>query len=328
MIWRIRLKIDNTFDGFKKPEVYLGKYRGKELIAKKEEKLWYVTAYAKGDKYIELLTNVIRDVEEILDKVSFQIMKEVTIQEILMSNMSKVFRINGERKSIELTDDEIRNINESNYQELHLEEWLFSHGFKNQRGNWKSLRRLQPAKTGIDPIINNKELESVDKNALKWFVKALGTNNEVDQFTNYIICLDILSHKLSLNQRNPICSKCKSEIEIIHNCGESFLIQPYAMDYLKKVGLSEEDAKKFNTLRNAIFHGRKNLSSERLDEILDLNNKLKNFLTNKLREVLGIAADQPPILNPNMLMVSDMHLQGFGKQKLEVFQEIKKIKFG
>ena len=326
-MWRFRIKLDNTFDGFKKSEVPLGVYRQRNLIAKKEEKSWYVITYAKGDKYIELLTIVVRDIEEILDKVSFQIMNEVTIQEILMTNMTKVFRKTSENKFEQLTDEKIKEIDSNNCENMHLQEWIFSHGFKNQRGNWKSLRRLQTTKRGNNPIVNNRELDNVDKNALKWFVKALGTLNEVDQFTNYIICLDMLAHKIQLEQRKPICPKCKNEINYVHDCGEQYLMQPYAIDYLKSIGLSEEDAKKFNKLRNTVFHGKKSLSSERLDEILDLNNKLKRFLTEKFRTALKIEENDAPILNENMVMVQDMHLQGYTKYGYNIIQQVKTKKF-
>ena len=41
-MWRFRIKLDNTFDGFKKSEVPLGVYRQRNLIAKKEEKQFLI----------------------------------------------------------------------------------------------------------------------------------------------------------------------------------------------------------------------------------------------------------------------------------------------
>lgn len=327
MMWRFHFRISNQLDGFKKNKIALGNYCAKEISAEKHGDAWYITIYAKGDSHIELLENIIRDVEEILDKISFQLMSEILFQEITITNMSQIFRLNSKGDYEPLAETELGKINKIDFPKLYLDTWHFPQGFASQRGRWQGLQRLQATTRGVNPEISNKQLDAQDKNALKWFVKALNSINEVDRFTSYIICLDILSHKLPLNQRKPICSKCNTEIEYSHICGEPLQTQPYAMDYLIGIGLGEEQARKFNKLRNAIFHGRKSLSSERLEEVLELNDHLKLFLTKKLKNSLGIAENQAPILEESVVMVTDMALGVYEDCDYDTFVAVKTQKF-
>jgi len=283
---------------------------------------WYFEIYAKGDTHEIVLENNIEEVHQKLDKMSLQIMREMLITEIVVFNISEVFEKQNDRF---LKVSHNRLISIESIENLNFLQQVFRYpsGFSSQRGMWLMPPYQFSGKGTIAPRITDTKIEQTDTKALRWFIKSLGANNEVDRFTSLVTVLEILSHKNNLEEMNPICQGCGKIIEYTHNCGKKLQKQAYAKDYLREFGIEESTADRINKLRNKTLHGRKHLTSLDVDEFLDVNISIIRLLVTQFKKLLRIEDFMPPILNLGVIMVDRFCEQRSRKINQEIFDEIK-----
>ena len=142
------------------------------------------------------------EIEEILDKLSFELFLEISITEIIVFNIHQIFKRVGENL-IPLPDDEIKNILEIHGEELRQELVRYPNGIKNQRGMWFQSPFSIDVTRGINAQVTDTKLDSKDAKSLKWFVKGIGSRNDIDRFSAYYTSLDILSKKSHLDKVYP-----------------------------------------------------------------------------------------------------------------------------
>ena len=323
MKWKIRFYINI-------PEIvpyetgkFIGTFRGIEIFPEIEKKKgWFFDVYANGDDKEKSLLDIMPEIEEILDKLSFELFLEVSITEIIVFNVHQIFKKNDE-ELVPISDETIKNILEISGEELRQELIRYPTGIKNQRGMWFQSPFSINVMRAINAHITDTKLDSKDAKSLKWFIKGIGSRNDIDRFFAFYTSLELFAKKLNLDKVHPICKKCKKSIEHGNNCDHRILINPEQMEYLKKIGLKEDTAKKIKDLRDSFIHGGKDITNSELDELIDANIQLIYFLTMQFKKILGIPENVAPILSP-----MSMQMKHFGEIRnraitLDILKEIK-----
>ncbi|MEX2193309.1 MAG: hypothetical protein WD717_08055 [Nitrosarchaeum sp.] len=321
--WKIRFYVNVPLHFMADVGADLGTFQTIPMYPFKDgEKGWYFEIFLKGETSEGVLEKCIDEIHEKIDKMSLQIMREILISEIVVFNISDVFEKN-EKELVKITDKKILNIDKITTQKFIQQIFQYPYGYSSQRGTWMMNPYQINVRGTIASRITDTAIEKKDSKALKWFVKALGANNEVERFTSYVTSLDILSHKNNLEEREPICRKCKKPISIIHDCGQKLLNQAYAKDHLIEFGISESNADKINKLRNKTFHGRKSLTMKDMEEFLDVNISLVHILVNHFKKIMNIDDFMPPILNAGTIMIDKFCYVRERPINQEIFDEIK-----
>ena len=321
--WKIRFYVNIPLNFMADMGVPLGNFQGMPLYSYQDgARGWYFEIYQKGDDHTKIFEDIFNEIQEKLDKMSLQIMREVFITQITAFNISEIFEKKGD-KLVKVPKDQLESfekIKNHNYLQLL---YYYPTGFSGQRGSWQMTPYQINVKGTIAPRITDTKITEADSKALRWFVKALGANNEVDRFTSYVTTLDILSHKSNLEDTEPICPKCGKTINYTHDCGRKLLRQAYAKNYLIEFGFSNEQADKINKLRNKTLHGRSNLVLSDMSEFLDANTFLVFMLVNHFKKIMKIEDFMPPILNAAVIMVDrfcEIHERAMTQT---IFDEIK-----
>ena len=303
MKWKIRFYINI-------PEIvpyeigkFIGNFRGIEIFPEIEKKKgWFFDVYVNGDDKEKLLLDIMPEIEEILDKLSFELFLEVSVTEIIVFNVHQIFKKNNE-KLVPISNEEIKSILEISGEELRQELIRYPTGIKNQRGMWFQSPFSINVTRAINAQITDTKLDSKDAKSLKWFIKGIGSRNDIDRFFAFYTSLELLAKKLNLDKVYPICKKCQKSIEHGNNCDHKILINPEQIEYLKKIGLKEETAKKIKNLRDSFIHGGKDITNSELDELIDANVQLVYFLTTQFKQILHIPENMAPILSPMSMQV-------------------------
>lgn len=323
MKWKIRFYINV-------PEVvpyetgkFIGTFRGIQIFPKIEKKKgWFFDVFVNGDDKEKSLFDIIPEIEEILDKLSFQLFLEVSITEIIVFNVHQIFKQNGTELN-PISNEEIKNILEISGDELRQELVRYPTGIKNQRGTWLQSQFSINVMRAIHANITDTKLDSKDAKSLKWFIKGIGSRNDIDRFFSCYTSLELLAKKSNLDKVYPVCKKCKKPIEHGNNCDHEILIFPEQMEYLKKIGLKEETAKTIKKLRDSFIHGGKDITNSELDDLIDANIQLLYFLTKQFKKILKIPDNVAPILSP-----ISVQMKNFGEIHdrvitLDILKEIK-----
>lgn len=321
--WKIRFYVNIPLDFMDYVGVALGSFDGIPMYSYKDGgRGWYFEVYQKGDDHNKILESIIDKAQEKLDKISLQIMREVFITQITAFDISEIFE-KKDKKLVKIPKERLENFERIKGQNYLQQLFHYPAGFSGQRGTWLMRPYQINARVTISPRITDTELEETDAKALKWFVKALSSSNEVDRFASYVTALDILSHQGNLEDVEPLCSECNKSISYTHDCGKKLLRQAYAKDYLINFGLTDEQATKINKLRNKTLHGRSNLVLADMNEFLDANTYLVFVLVRYFKKVMKTNDSMPPILNPGVIMVDrfcEIHERSITQ---EIFNEIK-----
>lgn len=323
MKWKIRFYINI-------PEIvpyetgkFIGTFHGIEIFPEIEKKKgWFFDVYVNGDNKEKSLLDIMPEIEEILDKLSFELFLEVSITEIIVFNVHQIFKKNDE-EFVPISNEAIKNILEISGEELRQELIRYPTGIKNQRGMWFQSPFSINVMRSINAWITDTKLDSKDAKSLKWFIKGIGSRNDIDRFFAFYTSLELLAKKLNLDKVHPVCKKCKKSIEHGNNCDHKILINPEQMEYLKKIGLKKETAKKIKNLRDSFIHGGKDITNSELDELIDANVQLIYFLTTQFKQILRIPENVAPILSP-----MSMQVKHFGEIRnriitLDILKEIK-----
>jgi len=303
--------------------MHLGNFNGIPMYPYQDgNKGWYFDIYAKEDTHETVLEKNIEEIHQKLDKMSLQIMREVSVTEIVVFNISEVFeKLNN--NLLKIPQEKLTSIESIENQNFIQQVFRYPSGFSSQRGMWLMPPYQFSGKGTIAPRITDTEIEQTDTKALRWFIKSLGANNEVDRFTSLVTALDVLSHKNNLEEINHICQGCGKIIEYTHNCGKKLQKQAYAKDYLIEFGIQESTADKINKLRNKTLHGRKHLTSLDMNEFLDVNISIIRLLVTQFKKLLKIEDFMPPIINSGVIMVDRFCEERSRKINQEIFDEIK-----
>ena len=321
--WKIWFYPNIPLDFMANAGAALGTFRSIPMFAYQDNSnRWYFEIYSKGETSNEVLEDCIEEIHEKLDKMSLQIMREVIISEIVVFDISEVFE-EIDKKMVKIPDEKILEIDKITNQKFIQKIFRYPSGFSSQRGTWLMTPYQINVRATIATRITDTKIEKIDLKALRWFIKALGANNEVDRFTSYVTALDILSHKQNLQETEPLCAKCKKPIEYTHECGQKLVKQAYAKEYLLEFGIEESNADKINKLRNKTLHGRKHLTSMDMDEFLDTNVLLVRILVENFKKILNIGDSFPPILSPATMMIDHFCFEHSKPVNQEIFDEIK-----
>lgn len=321
--WKIRFYVNIPLNFMADVGMNLGNFNEIPMYPYQDgNKGWYFEIYDKGDSHETVLEKNIEEIHQKLDKMSLQIMREILITEIVVFNISEIFEQQND-KLLKISNNKIISIESIENQNLIQQIFRYPSGFSSQRGMWLMPPYQFSGKGTIAPRITDTKIEKTDAKALRWFIKSLGANNEVDRFTSLVTVLDILSHKNNLEETNHICQNCGKTIEYIHECGKKLQRQAYAKDYLIEFGIQQSTADRINKLRNKTLHGRKHLTSLDMDEFLDVNISVIRILVMHFKKLLKIEDFMPPVLSPGVIMVDRFCEQRSRKINQEIFDEIK-----
>jgi len=321
--WKLRFYVNIPLKFMADVGVELGSFKKIPLYPYQDgNKGWYFEIYLKGNDHNSILEECIEEIHEKLDKMSLQIMREIIITEIVVFNISEIFEKKDDRFS-RILNEKVLEIDKISSQQFFQKIFRYPSGFSSQRGAWLMTPYQINVRGTIAPRITDTKIAKSDTKALRWFVKALGANNEVDRFTSYITTLDILSHMNNLDEIEPICPNCKKPINYTHNCGKKFLKEAYAKNYLLEFGIKESDADRINKLRNKTLHGRKHLDPTDMDEFLDVNISLVHILVKHFKKIMKVEDFMPPILSPITIMVDRFCEERERIITQKIFDEIK-----
>lgn len=95
-MWKIRFYINV-------PEIvpyesgkFIGTFRSVEIFPNIERGIgWFFEVFVNGDDKEKTLLEIMPEIEEILDKLSFQLFIEISVTEIIVFNIHQIFRRNG-----------------------------------------------------------------------------------------------------------------------------------------------------------------------------------------------------------------------------------------
>ena len=133
--------------------------------------------------------------------------------------------------------------------------------------------------------------------ALRWYIKGLAAQYEVDKFIFFWTALEILRSESGVSVSSPYRARCGHEITNCPVCGEmtskellGHSIKKYLVD---KAHISEDNAKKLWKFRQ-IIHGAKDLNYELMQELPELSDILRRALLTTLKPALGWNSLEPP----------------------------------
>lgn len=140
--------------------------------------------------------------------------------------------------------------------------------------------------------------DSKDAAALRWFVKALGTQVLHDQFIFLWIALEILTDASGTKVEAPYVGPCHHEIPECPECGRATtrMVRGQTMKaFLQRHGVSEQSATVLWQIRQ-LMHGAIPFDSKKLEELGAQVQVLRAAVAKALKEQLGIPPTEPPII--------------------------------
>lgn len=142
--------------------------------------------------------------------------------------------------------------------------------------------------------IDNSQLTA----ALRWFVKALGTNLLHDQFIFFWIALEILCDASEIKVLAPYVGPCHHEIAACPECETptTRMVRGATMRaFLERFGITESQAKELWAMRQ-LMHGAIPFDSTKLKNLGSLVQPLRAVVAAGLKERLGKSPDEPPLV--------------------------------
>jgi hypothetical protein len=131
------------------------------------------------------------------------------------------------------------------------------------------------------PVVNPNDLcvllrvrSERESRALRWLRKARETRDPIDEFICLVIALECISHLLGPNdQVYWRCARCQDEMKSCPKCGYSTKRKKSGAEILRDftvgtLGWSERDWRVVWSIRNAVLHGERDMSSKRIGERL------------------------------------------------------------
>jgi|SRR6187549_1100336 len=134
--------------------------------------------------------------------------------------------------------------------------------------------------------------------ALRWFVKALGTDLLHDQFIFLWIALESLCDTSEIKVLAPYVGPCHHEIAACPECERptTRMVRGATMRaFLEHFGISESQAKELWAMRQ-LMHGAIPFDSLKLKNLGALVQSLRAVVASGLKERLGTRADEPPLV--------------------------------
>jgi hypothetical protein len=134
--------------------------------------------------------------------------------------------------------------------------------------------------------------------ALRWFVKALGTDLLHDQFIFLWIALEILCDASEIKVLAPYVGPCHHKIAACPECETptTRMVRGATMRaFLERFGISESQAKELWAMRQ-LMHGAIPFDSTKLKNLGSLVQPLRAVVASRLKEWLGKGPDEPPLV--------------------------------
>src|SRR5690348_6721381 len=90
--WRIRFYVNIQLDFMATVGLHLGSFDGISLYPYQDgSRGWFFEVYKKGNDHSKVLEDIFDEIQEKLDKMSLQIMREIFITQIVAFNISEIF---------------------------------------------------------------------------------------------------------------------------------------------------------------------------------------------------------------------------------------------
>lgn len=158
-----------------------------------------------------------------------------------------------------------------------------------------------------------------DRRAMDWYLKAVNTPFESDQFMFLWIALEVLlDGDEDAQVKGPLITRCQHEIAECPTCGEptSRMVRGLSLaSYLRKHGASEADASILWEVRQ-VMHGRGHLDREGVADLPRQVQVLRASVTRALKVRLGIPAVQAPVVSATAMSIRPEVALG-GRRSLE-----------
>ncbi len=135
--------------------------------------------------------------------------------------------------------------------------------------------------------------------ALRWYVKGLASNYEVDNFIFFWIALEILRSESGISVGGPYRAKCGHKIPICPNCGEQTFREELGKSIkaflTKQLGIAATNANKLWEFRQ-MLHGANELTPQATSELPRMVLILRQAVVAALKMALGFPPSDPPLV--------------------------------
>lgn len=168
----------------------------------------------------------------------------------------------------------------------------------------------------IQPVLESPDIEYLTKiivpdnlihegeerifRSMRWLQNSHFASSPVEEFMSLMLAFEAISHLITpAGPHYWHCSRCDEDILSCPNCGEStewagsgkIGMAHFVIDIL---GWKKTDWRRIWKLRNLVFHGRHDLTSEKQQSIVSLLPKLEEAVVNALRYLLRVPKQAPP----------------------------------
>lgn len=145
-----------------------------------------------------------------------------------------------------------------------------------------------------------------ERRAMDWYLKAVNSPCEADQFMFMWIALEVLLDGDQTAQvRGPLVLRCQHEITECPECHEptSRLLRGESLKaYLQKHGAAVDDAGALWETRQ-VMHGRGDLTEEGIADLSRQVQVLRESVSRALKDRLGIPEERAPIVTAGVMSV-------------------------
>jgi hypothetical protein len=267
---------------------------GQEIVA--------LSLITRSESSENALNNVESLIEDIIDDISFQIQAAIYILQLEVLDITPPINVGESREGL-------------------LFPYPNGYGFSKFSSSIPS-RVFIPI---ITPYLRNDYTFINDKirAALRWYIKGLSTNIDVDKFIFFWIALEILCSESDIVIKKPYVAPCGHEILFCPSCnretdrvvnGET--IKKFLVE---KVGLKENEAKDLWKMRQ-LFHGANKLNYSDVKELPKLVYLLRHATFQIIKKSINISEDQFPKSNydDSLIIIGNYNMLKFTRQ-IEIY---------
>ena len=190
------------------------------------------------------------------------------------------------------------------------------------------LRRFRPASVQLTGVLTQLipdltiELSALDRRqraALDWYLKALASPFEVDQFMFLWIAFEILSDLSGYRVEGPLRTRCQHEIAECPVCRKptTRVVQGATRQKFLEAGFGVDVTVARELWRTRqILHGAEEFDSVVMDRLAELSQVLRAVVNHALKSALGAPAEAPPLVAYGQAAISP-HMGLGGTRRLD-----------
>lgn len=181
---------------------------------------------------------------------------------------------------------------------------------------WKFARSTPLGVEAVALVPNLKPtydaLARATQQALDWYLKGLQAQADADRFIFFWIALEVLEQATDGDVADTYHAACGHEIPSCPTCGKSTQRRVPGQSlraFLEATGVSTGDARRLWKMR-MLVHGAKSFDPAELEDLGRLLQILRAAVVAILKEALGQAGDQPPIVGQSAPAIRALSLTG------------------